>query len=105
MKLMTKEVEKKLPALYSQDGKDPKDVKIVVKFFHAASNYTWYATEGSKREDGDWEFFGLVRGHFAELGYFTLSELQGVRVRGLPVERDMHFGFDRTLAEAKEGRI
>jgi hypothetical protein len=104
VKLLTKELEKKLPKLGSQDGKDPKTVPIIVKFFHPCSSYTWYASEGEKLENGDWEFFGLVRGHENELGYFRLSELQEVKVRGLSIERDMYFG-DHTLAEALKEQI
>ena len=105
MKLITKEIERKLPALYSQDGKKPEDVKIIIKFFHCLGNYTWYITEGSKQPDGDWLFFGYARGDFNELGYFKLFELEKVSIRGVKVERDMYFGFDRTLAEAKEKQI
>ena len=40
----------------------------------------------------DVTFFGFVVGHFPELGYFSLSELQSVRGPwGLPIERDLHF--------------
>jgi hypothetical protein len=103
-KLMTKEIENKLPKLGSQDGKPANQVPIVIKFFHCFSDWTWYATEGEKQPNGDWQFFGLVRGFENELGYFNLSELQEVKVRGLPIERDMHFG-NHTLAEAMEKRI
>ena len=99
MKLMTKEIEKKIPALYSQDGKDPKDVRIAVKFFTPWSNWTWFATEGQKTEDGDWLFFGMVHGHEKELGYFNLRELQSVNGPfGLKIERDMYYG-EHTLDE------
>jgi hypothetical protein len=104
MKLITKEIENKLPELYSQDGKDPKDVKIIAKFFHCMSEWTWYIYEGHKEDNGDFTFFGLVRGFENELGYFTLAELQEIRVHGLPIERDMYFG-EHTLAEAQEKRI
>jgi len=103
--LLTKEIIKKLPKLYSQDGKDPKDVPIIAKFFSPYSNWTWYVTEGEQREDGDLEFFGLVRGQETELGYFCLSDLN-VKRGGVPlVERDMSFGYTHTLAEAKEKQI
>jgi len=104
MKLMTKAIEKKLPALYSQDGKDPKDVKIIAKFFHPMSSYTFYATEGERNEDGDLIMFGYVRSQFNELGYVSLKEMEAVRVRGLPMERDMYFE-NHTLAEVKERRL
>ncbi len=104
MKLMTKAIEKKLPALYSQDGKDPKDVKIIAKFFHPMSSYTFYATEGERNEDGDLIMFGYVRSQFNELGYVSLKEMEAVRVRGLPMERDMYFE-NHTLADVKERRL
>lgn len=105
MKLMTQEVIKKLPPLYSQDGKKPEEVKIAVKFFAPWGNWTWYATEGQQLEDGDWEFFGLVRGHETELGYFRLSQLQSVKGPfGLRIERDRHFN-GHTLAEAQAQQI
>jgi len=104
MKLLTAEIIKKLPALGSQDGKDSKTVPIIIKFFHAYTNWVHYVLEGSKTPEGDWEFFGLVRGLENELGYFTLSELESVKIHGLGIERDMYFG-NHTLAEAMEKRI
>ena len=42
--------------------------------------------------DGEDLCFGLVSGHDLELGYFSLSEIDGVRGGlGLPVERDLYF--------------
>ena len=97
MKLLTKEIEKKLPKLYSQENVD--NPKIIVKFFHPMSSFTWYVTEGEEIEDGDWRFFGLVDGHEKELGYFHLSQLEEVKVMGLGIERDMYFGDDHLLSE------
>ncbi len=101
MKLLTKEILNKIPKLYAQDGKGD-DAIVYVKFFHPASRWTWYATEF----DGVDTFFGFVVGSDAlcdELGYFSLSELKSVNVRGLGIERDMHFGT-KTLRQAKEER-
>lgn len=100
MKLLTKAIEKKLPKLYTQDGKDPAAVPVVVKFFTPWTNWTWYATEGEQQEDGDWRFFGYVVGNGGgELGYFTLNQLAAVQGPvGLKIERDRHFG-KKTLAE------
>jgi hypothetical protein len=105
MKLMTKEIERKLPPLYSQDGKKPEEVKIIVKYFHPLSKYTLYVTEGSRNEDGDLIFFGYVRSQFNELGYSSLREIEAVRVRGLKMERDLYFGYDHTLAEVQNERL
>ena len=50
-------------------------------------------------EIGDDIFFGLVEGHDKELGYFSLSELEGVTgPMGLPIERDLHWQ-PKTLKE------
>jgi hypothetical protein len=86
MKLLTEEIRRHLPPLYStQDTEDPI---AQVKFFTPWTNWTWYATEF----DGVDTFFGLVIGHETELGYFLLSELLSVEgPAGLTIERDLHF--------------
>ncbi len=104
MELLTKDLKARLPKLGSQEGKDPSNVKVIVKFFDPTGSWTWYAIEGEQREDGDWEFFGLVRGFEAELGYFTLNELRHAKdglkgLQALPIERDLHFGFEHSLAD------
>ena len=100
MKLLTQEIRKKLPPLYSQDGKGGRTVALV-KFFTPDSNFTFYATEF----DGKDTFFGLVEGHEKELGYFSLSELEKVRgPLGLPVERDLWWK-PRTLEEIAPERF
>lgn len=91
MKLITKAIEKKLlnTPLYSTDGKMVKDV--LVKFFNPCGSGTWYVFEAEKNGN-DWEFFGLVDLFEKELGYFTLSELESIRLPfGLSIERDMYF--------------
>lgn len=110
MKLLTKEIIQKLPALRSQEETPAEQVKVVVKFFDPVGSWTWYATEGEVQPDGDVEFFGYVKGFEGELGYFRLSELlsakQGqVGLRALPIERDLHFGFDTTLAQVMSGEV
>ena len=101
VKLLTKEVIRNLPALYSQDGKSPESVKVAVKFFTPDAQATWYITEGDQEGD-DWRFFGLCDlGHGSELGYVMLSQIESVRGQlGLPVERDRH--YTGTLAEAMQ---
>jgi len=96
-KLLTKALAKKLPPLYANDGKGLEAVAHV-KFFDPCSNWTWYATEF----DGEDTFYGLVVGHVAELGYFSLSEIEKTRNRvGLPIERDCWWD-SRTLADCKK---
>jgi hypothetical protein len=103
MKLLTKQIVRKLDKspLGSTDGKPIKDV--IVKFFTPDSSWTWYVAEGELQQSGDWMFFGLVDGLEKEWGYFTLSELQAVRGRlGLPVERDMYFDGGQIVFETNE---
>ncbi len=53
----------------------------------------------SGKQEVDFKFFGLVEGHEKELGYFLLSELEGVRgPMGLPIERDLYWQ-PKTLEE------
>ena len=88
MKLMTKDLEAQLPALYSQEDKG-KDAVALVKYFTPDADWTWYASEYDPEAK---QFFGLVDGFERELGYFNLEELEVLRGPfGLPVERDLYF--------------
>ena len=103
MKLLTQDIRKKLPPLYSQDGKGGKAVAYL-KLFTPDSSFSWFLTEGSPITDAqgvevDFKFFGLVDGQCKELGYVMLSELESVRgPMGLPIERDLWWK-PKTLAE------
>lgn len=89
MKLVTDELQARLPALYSQEA--DADPIVYAKFFLPGAVWTWYVTEGSPRED-DYLFFGFVVGLESEFGYFLLSELESVRSPlNLAVERDLAF--------------
>jgi hypothetical protein len=83
VKLLTKELIRKLPKLYEQEEKGFEAIAYV-KFFALFSDWTWYATEF----DGEDIFFGLVQGFEEELGYFSLSELESL---GWRIERDCYF--------------
>src|SRR3990172_2868937 len=108
-KLLTKEIRNRLPALYStEQQKNYDDAIAQIKFFAPDSSWYWFATEGGPILDEDdptkeidYHFFGLVFGHEAELGYFSLSELESARGPwGLKIERDMDFE-PITLREVK----
>jgi hypothetical protein len=92
---LTKENLAALPPLYSQEKLG--DAAIAhVKFFCPWNRWTWFATEYDPK---DGLFFGLVKGHEDELGYFSAEELQSVTGPfGLYIERDIHF-TPRALAE------
>lgn len=90
-KMITQELIKELPDLYSQDGKG-YDAIAVVHYFSPYTGWDWYGTEF----DGEDRFFGLVRGLETELGYFSLQELSEalitIGVTRVPaVERDLHW--------------
>jgi len=90
MQLLTEELRKTIPRLYSQEHN--ADPTVYTKFFTPDSNWTWFVTEGSPEPSGDFRFFGFVRGLEDEWGYFMLSELQSARGPfGLPIERDLYF--------------
>ena len=85
--LLTADIRTQLPGLYANEAIGLSALARV-KFFTPDSHWTWYASEF----DGEDIFFGLVIGHFVELGYFSLAELQAVRgPLGLPVERALQF--------------
>jgi hypothetical protein len=99
--LLTPELRASLPPLYSQETLGLEAIALV-KFFTPWANWTWYASEGSPVDENgyydtdepkvDYLFFGLVSGHQAEMGYFSLTELESVRgPAGLYIERDEYF--------------
>ena len=97
MKLLTKEIAKKLPKLGTTE-KQGWDAVAQVKFFSIANSWRWFATEF----DGEDTFFGYVQGFDNELGYFSLSELESVKWLGIQaIERDINW-TPKTLGEIKK---
>ena len=93
--LMPSGVARKIPKLYSQDGAE--DPMCYVKFFNPYGRGVWYVTEFDGRDT----MFGYAKITQGELGYISLSELQGLNRNGLPlIERDMHWK-PRPLSQAK----
>ena len=88
MKLLTKELLKKLPPIgHSIETKE--EPQAIVKWFTPDSNWTWYVAEYNPETGMCW---GLVDGFEKEFGYFTIDEIQ--KLKGplkLPIERDMWF--------------
>lgn len=103
MKLITKEIENKIPKIYATEGTATDEKPIAVKFFDCWGSGRWYAIEGEKLANGDWKFFGYVTGLFEdELGYFLLSQLRDAL--GWRLERDIHFDNGiTTLGQIKRG--
>ena len=99
MKLLTKAIEKKIPALGAQEGLGDETV-VHVKLFNPVGAGTWYAAEYDPETE---TFFGLadLYGNGGELGYFSLAEMKAVRLPfGLGIERDRSFKA-KTLGEIR----
>ncbi len=95
--LVSAEVARRLPPLYSQEGKGEEAI-AQVKFFTPWTSWTWYASEYDPEER---IFFGVVVGHEWELGNFSLDELEGIRgPGGLRIERDLYW-TPRPLRECR----
>jgi len=89
MKLITKELEKKIPGLYETEGVALEDKELVAKFFTPWSHWTWYAAEYDAAKG---LCFGYVEGHEDEWGYFNINELKEIKGPfGLGIERDLYF--------------
>ncbi len=114
MRLLTKELKRQIPELYSTEKEN--DPCVICKFFDPVGSWTWYVIEGSPvdaegfcdtdKEKVDFLFFGFVVGFEAELGYFSLRELENAKegmrgIRALPIERDLSFTSCR-LSEVKK---
>lgn len=92
MKLITKEIEKKL-SKNKGDGQD----KPYLKLFSPAGAATWLIT----RKDGDL-LFGLcdLGQGCPEVGYVSLKELEALELPyGLKIERDLNFEPKMSLSE------
>lgn len=85
MKLLTKEILSKTPALHTGG----KDKLITAKLFTPDSGWTWFIAEYNPTTQ---EAYGFVNGHYGEWGYFNLAEIEALRgPLGLRVERDLSF--------------
>lgn len=103
MKLMTKEILKKFPPLYSTDGKPKGEVAVIVKYFDPTGRMTYYATEFDPKSRTLFGFMHSPLGEdYDELGYSSLDEFEKIKSPyGLGIERDLYFG-EHTLEEVME---
>ena len=117
MKLFTKAILARLPALYSNEHKKASDVIVHVKLF--VSSATWYITEYNPDEKLAFGFVNLGDAEMAELGYISITELeqlevpvnvrhgnQVMRVGSSKVERDRFFvpcSLEYVMREIKAG--
>lgn len=101
MMLITKPINAALLANHALSAENDDGGKRVppLKLFFAASPATWLITERDP-ENPDLLFGLCDLGHgYPELGYVSLAEVEGVRIMGLGIERDMHWTADKTIEE------
>jgi len=104
MELLTSEIIEEFKKQGDTSYKTAEEVKIIAKFFNPTGVGTWFATE---YDPVDKIFFGYANigdPEMAELGTFSLDELQEFKGRfGLGIERDLFFK-DKTLKEVMDAR-
>lgn len=95
MKLLTKEIERTMPPLYSTENKAMGLQVVHLKLFTPWDRWTWFVTEASWADDIYVMFNYCLSGldpSYDEWGYTSLQELEALRGPfGLKVERDIHF--------------
>lgn len=101
MKLLTKEILKKLPALYATENVSEADKLVMLKLFTPWGGFTWYIAEYNP-ETG-LMFAYATGGYESEWGYISLPELEAIKgPAGLRIERDRWFEPTK-FSELKKG--
>ncbi len=106
MKLLTKELKEAFTKQGDTSSKDAQDIKVIAKFFNpcggrnADSGCTWFAVEYLPDERLFFGYANLGDNDCAELGYFSLAELESVRLPfGMGIERDLYWDNNTSLQE------
>jgi hypothetical protein len=96
MKLITDEIAKVTPAIGETAELSSNDVLVTAHFFNPLGPGDWFLTElGDNRDYA----FGLAVITDAELGYFSIAELESLELHaGLTIKRD-EFWSPSSLAE------
>lgn len=98
MKLMTKEIERKLIKNHRSPKEKRLELKPVVKFFCPWGAATWLVSEYDPENR---LFFGLCDlGQGVEIGYIDRDELEAIKGPfGLKIERDLWWTPKATMSE------
>lgn len=105
MKLLTEELLKILPPLYTTENTPPEEVKVILKLFNPCGSATWFITEYDPEERIAFGYVDLFGDSTcAEIGYFSIDELEKIKTGfGLGIERDIYWDSSTTLAEVLRG--
>jgi len=100
--LMPDSIRKQLPKLYSTEKELIGNKVAYARYFFPMGAYTAYLLEyDPKSRIG---FGAVTMGYGWELGNMSLDEMEGVKVRGLGIERDLYFSPKKLheIAELEE---
>lgn len=100
--LIPDSIRKQLPKLYSTEKELIGDKVAYARYFFPMGAYTAYLLEyDPKSRIG---FGAVTMGYGWELGNMSLDEMEGVKVRGLGIERDLYFSPKKLyeIAELEE---
>lgn len=71
---------------------ESKDIMVICKYFNPCGAGTWYAVEYNERDRMFYGFVSLYGDDNDELGYFSLDELENLKLPfGMKIERDLYF--------------
>lgn len=100
MKILTKEIIKKLDSTKPYDGDSSMEAKVILKLFGGGA-CTWLVTSAIK-ENNDYICYGYANlGYGYEYGSFSLNEIMKVKFPpfGLSVERDRYLSKNAKVSD------
>ena len=100
--LMPDSIRKQLPKLYRTEKELIGDKIAYARYFFPMGAYTAYLLEYDPKSHIG--FGAVTMGYGWELGNMSLDEMEGVKVRGLGIERDLYFSPKKLheIAELEE---
>lgn len=104
MKLLTQEILKKLPKLYETENVPVEEKKVICKFFNPVGQGRWYCLEYSPEDKLFFGYVNLGDSEMAEFGYFSLTEIEEVRLQwSMKIERDLYWDSETTMQQVLDG--
>lgn len=101
MKLLTRKIERTLPLPSELKGVLRSEIKIYAHFFNPVGEGDWFIMAG-ERNKNDFNFFGIQILDEFSVGYFSLRDLESIKLPfGEKIRRSEHFEII-TLSELKE---
>jgi len=102
MQLLTKKITNDFAKTGRQE--EVEDPIVIAKFFSPVGAGTWLATEYEPETKMFFGYVSLFNDHNNEFGYFSLEELESIRLPfGLKIERDRFFS-PAPLSEVKQNQ-